>query len=395
MPRFLRRSRAANIPGPARFPVSIAVLILALIPSVLVGCDRSTLPVGFAGPLTGPYSDLGVHGRNGAQLAAEEIDAAGGVAGRRLELRVRDDFGTDEGAIQADAELIRAGVRAIVGHMTSSQSVAAMPQMEAAGMVLLSPTASTPELSGIRDHFFRVQPSTDAAAEALARYAVRDLGLTRMAVVMDMGNPAYAEPFHRHFARTFAALGGSLDPPAILDSRDVPDWEVVALALAERDREGVLVVLSARDLAALAQALSARGLNARLFSSGWAMTEDLLQMGGRTVENIVFSGHTFQDMETPALRAFRERYRARFGHAPSFAAAYAYDALRVLARALERTRGRRAGLPEALTGIRDFPGLHWPISIDEYGDTRSPMFITAVRDGRFVALRRFAPPDLP
>lgn len=360
---------------------------------LVTGCDRSPVCIGFAGPLTGPYSDLGVHGRNGAQLALEEINASGGIAGRRLELLVRDDHGSAEGAIQADSDLIQAGARAIIGHMTSAQSVAALPLIQEAEIVLLSPTTSTPELSGIKDYFFRVQPSTDTAAVVLAEYAARDMGLSRLAAVLDMGNKAYAEPFHRHFSQTFFALGGSLGTPKDIESGSSPNWVEIAHALHDEDHDGVFAILSARDLAALAQAMTSLGLNPRIFSSGWAMTEDLLQAGGRTVENIVFAGHTFQERKHPEHMAFQGRYQQRFGHSPSFAAAYAYDAMRILAVALEKTKGRRAGLPEALSTIQDYPGLHWPITIDAYGDTISPIYITTVQDGQFIALQHVMPCD--
>lgn len=363
-------------------------VIIMMICLLVLACDKRSIQIGFAGPLSGPYADLGVHGRNGAQLALEKINAAGGVAGRVLELVVRDDKGTIHGAVQAAEELIQARVTAIIGHMTSAQSVAALPVAQEAGMVLLSPTTSTPELSGIKDVFFRVQPSTDTAAEALAEYAIRDMGLTRLASVWDLDNLAYSRAFHQHFQQTFAAYGGTLLSELTVSSSSSPDWLVVAKDLTEIAPEAVLFILSARDAAALVQALHALGQFMTVFSSGWAMTEELFSAGGRTVERIIFAGQTFHDEPSPALRAFEERYQRRFGHWPSFAARYAYDAMHVLALALEQTRGRREGLPEALTTIRDYPGLDWPISIDPFGDTVSPIFITMVRDGQFTLLKK-------
>ena len=362
--------------------------IVVMICLLVLACDKRSIQIGFAGPLSGPYADLGVHGRNGAQLALEKINVAGGVAGRGLELVVRDDKGTIQGAVQAAEELIQARVTAIIGHMTSAQSVAALPVAQEAGMVLLSPTTSTPKLSGIKDVFFRVQPSTDTAAEALAEYAARDMGLTRLASVRDLDNQAYSWAFHQHFQQTFAAYGGTLVSELTVSSSSSPDWLAVARDLTEIAPEAVLFILSARDAAALAQALHALGQVVTVFSSGWAMTEELFSAGGRTVERIIFAGQTFYDEPSPALQDFEVRYQRRFGHWPSFAARYAYDAMHVLALALEQTRGRREGLPEALTTIRDYPGLDWPISIDPYGDTVSPIYITMVRDGQFTFLKK-------
>lgn len=364
----------------------LAVLMAASL--LVAACGQRPIRIGFAGPLTGPYSDLGVHGRNGAQLALEEINARGGIAGRRLELVVSDDEGTDDGAVQAALELIRARVVAIIGHMTSAQSVAALPVAQEAGMILLSPTSSTPELSGIKDVFFRIQPSTDTAAVALAEYAALEMGLDRIASVWDQANQAFSRPFHLAFVQRFQAHGGNVSLERIVVSPELPDWLVVAEDLEKSDPQAVLLILSARDAAALAQAMYSRGLLLPVLSSGWAMTEELFTAGGRTVEQIIFAGHPFRDDPGEAFSRFERNYRERFGDWPSFAARYAYDAMHIMALALERTQGRRDGLAEALSGIRDYPGLDWPISIDAYGDTIGPITINMVRDGQFTILKK-------
>lgn len=90
-------------------------------------CSQEPILIGFSANLTGTYSDLGVQGRNGASLALERINEEGGVAGRKLRLLARDDGNTAQQARQADRDLIANGVVAIIGHMTSAQSQAALP----------------------------------------------------------------------------------------------------------------------------------------------------------------------------------------------------------------------------------------------------------------------------
>ncbi|CAG0964133.1 partial Leucine-, isoleucine-, valine-, threonine-, and alanine-binding protein, partial [Anaerolineae bacterium] len=123
----------------------------------LVSCAGNVpIRVGFVAQLTGVQAELGVQERNGVQLAVEEINAAGGIAGRPIELIVQDDLGTPEGAQAADRELIGAGVVAIVGHATSAQTISGLAVTNPARIVMLSPTATTPELSGLDDYFFRI-----------------------------------------------------------------------------------------------------------------------------------------------------------------------------------------------------------------------------------------------
>lgn len=126
------------------------VFVLAV---TIVACSRNPIPVGFAGPLSGSSSDLGVQGRNGATLAIEEINEAGGIAGRPLELIARDDWNDPDLVPLLNTELVEEGVVATIGHMTSAPSVVAAALGERGRVLHISPTASAPDLSS-RDDLF-------------------------------------------------------------------------------------------------------------------------------------------------------------------------------------------------------------------------------------------------
>lgn len=123
----------------------IPVLMIFLLLLALSACsDSSPILIGFSGQLTGKIADIGVPARNGVQLAVETINAAGGINGRKLKLIIKDDGNTPEQAIRVDQELINAGVIAVIGHFTSTQTMAALPLFNKNKVVLLSPTTSTP-----------------------------------------------------------------------------------------------------------------------------------------------------------------------------------------------------------------------------------------------------------
>lgn len=360
---------------------------IVIVVSLLSGCaGREPIQVGFAGELTGKHADLGVQGRNGAQLAVETINAAGGVASRSVELVVRDDLGTPEGAQAADRALIDAGVVAIIGHMTSAQTMSALPVTEEAGLVLFSPTASTSDLSGLDDHFFRTAPVNSAEAHALARHVHRQRGLTRMAVIYDADNATYSQTYWAAFVEVYRALGGQVTGEASFSSAEEPDFGLLVAELQAGDPDGLLIVASAFDTALIAQQTRISGWQISLFATGWAQTETLLQNGGRAVEGLEIAVTYNSNSQAPAFLDFQARYQARFGHAPTFAAAYAYEAMLMLAAALERTRGRAEGLRQALLGPRDFEGLVGDISLDEYGDVVRSNFMFRIQDGQFVTL---------
>lgn len=128
---------------------NFGIVLAFLLTFFQAGCSKpEPILIGFSGQLSGAYADLGIKGRDGVSLAVEKINASGGIYGRPVKLLIRDDKGTPDGARTADRELIDAGVVAIIGHMTSSQAMAAMEVIETAGVVLISPTATTEELTG-------------------------------------------------------------------------------------------------------------------------------------------------------------------------------------------------------------------------------------------------------
>jgi len=150
---------------------------------LLFSCEKKEILIGFSGQLTGINSDLGIQGRNGVILALEEINSSGGIAGKKIKLIIKDDQGTPKGAIKADKELIKQNVVAIIGHMTSDQTMAALPILEKSNTVLLSPTTSTPLLSNKKDLFFRIQGSSDFSAKALGEFAKNNFNLKNFLII--------------------------------------------------------------------------------------------------------------------------------------------------------------------------------------------------------------------
>ncbi|RQD77410.1 MAG: ABC transporter substrate-binding protein [Desulfonatronospira sp. MSAO_Bac3] len=258
--------------------------------------------------------------------------------------------------------------------------------------MLLSPTTSTPKLSGIKDNFFRIQPSTDQHAIALARYVFHEKEIDTLCTLRDMDNEIYADSFEKHFVQEFKSAGGEVTNRKKLYASRSQDWLQIADDLQLCSEQGLFLAVSGRDVVNLVQAIESTGLSPDIFSSGWAMTRELLRAGGRTVENMTFVTTTSQENLGTDYYEFAKNYRSRFGSEPSFAAAMAYDAAHILALALEESSGDR-GLEQALTEIRDYPGLYWPITIDEYGDVTSPVTIVQVREGEFEEVYSFKAED--
>jgi branched-chain amino acid transport system substrate-binding protein len=351
----------------------------------------SPLRIGFAGPLTGPYSDLGVAGRNGAQLAFEEMNAAGGLRRRDLRLEPIDDRGSDQGARQAARKLLESEVIAVIGHMTSAQCLAALPLYKKQDKVLLSPTASTPSLSRRKDLFFRIQPATDLAARAAASYIADDLKLRRLCIVYDLNNRAYTRPYVKDFQARATELGASVCQAISFSSQGKTDWQALTEKIRSYGPEALFIVASAQDTARLAQRLRTGKGAARLFSSEWARTEKLLQYGGDVVEGLTLVQLHSKRAAPQRFDAFARSYRERFGRPPNYAAAQGYNAARVLAWALDKAGLEAGKLPSWLPRVTELAGLYGPISLNGFGDFFSSIYLCRVENGSFVRIAKISP----
>lgn len=366
--------------------VAAAVAVLVAVALLALPREPRTVRIGFAGQLEGLMSDLGVQGRNGAQLAVEHLNAAGGVAGRRLELVAEHDGTSADDARAAVTRLLGRNVQVAVGHMTSGQTVAALPLWEAAGVPLISPTTSAPELEGKTDGFFRVIPVNTSWAADLASYA-RAHGLREVAIVRETANAPFSTPFAQAFAARFRELGGTVAADLPYVTSDRKEFTEALRHARQSAASGVLLVCPARDVAMAAQALHRDGFFPALYSSSWGYTRELLLAGGRDVEGSVFAHAYAADLDDEAFRNFHAAYAARFGWEPNFAAAFAYEAVMVLGDALARAGGDPAMLPRTLPEVRGLVGVLGPISLDQYGDVHRRSFILTIRDGEFATLQ--------
>lgn len=357
-----------------------------------VGCSKpEPILIGFSGQLSGAYADLGIKGRDGVLLAVEKINEADGIADRPIKLLVRDDKGAPEGARAADKELIHAGVVAIIGHMTSGQTMAAMDVIEKAGVVLISPTTSTEKLTGIDDHFFRVAVANSTEGRLLARYVRQNRNLARLAAIFDLDNAAYTNSYWDAFSNEYKTRGGQVTGQWGFSSSKKPDFAQIASEVQKSIPDALLIIASPLDTAFIAQKIRAIDQKIIIYSSAWGMTDEMLRNGGKAVEDMEIVVGFNSNSQNPAFKEFRSRYLKRFERDPTFVGGSGYEAMLVLAAALKKTKGRADGLPEALKGIQKFEGPMGTISMNKFGDAFRTLFVQKVVDGEFVTKSSIEP----
>jgi branched-chain amino acid transport system substrate-binding protein len=338
--------------------------------------------------LTGLNSEIGVTGRNGAELAVEQINAAGGVRGRSLELLVRDDKGDADAAADVDAKLAAAGVVAIIGHMASSSGLKAVPAAGALKLPLISPTISSSAYSGKDDYFFRVIGENSLQGVALAAYAYEDLGLRRVAAAYEWTNRAYTADVFQSFREEFERRGGAVSDAVTFTTAVGFDYGPTLTRMLEFRPDGLLSVAGPADNAALCALLERRASPLPVLAGMWSMTQDLIQLGGRSADRMILAGSMDPASDTDSFRAFDEAYRERYGAAPSFSSVHSYEAVRLLAAALKRSSSLRGeDIRAAILDLDRIDGLQDDFTFDRFGDADRPYKVFRVVDGRFTRVR--------
>ncbi|MGE4292943.1 MAG: ABC transporter substrate-binding protein [Desulfovibrio sp.] len=359
-------------------PVLVAVALLCS-----CGGDDPLL-LGYVGPLTGKYSDLGVQGRNGVRLAMEQFNDAGGAHGRPVKLLVQNDYSSADGTLQAFRDMATRGVAAVLGPMTSGQAIAAWPVMRDFGGVVLSPTVATPSLSRRKDFFYRVIATNENWAEALAQYARYNLQLYSVLCVGDLSNADYVDTFTLAFARRFETLGGKIVGRSDFRLDQEVDWTGFQEAQDRLNPDALLVVTSARDAAEICRMQIRRPRPAQILGPTWPASRELLFTGGPAVEGAVFATGFVENSASPAQIAFEREYQDRYGYRPNFAAAYSYEAARVLLGGMSAGAFSPEDFDRYLGQAGEFEGVYGKFRFDAFGDVLRATQIIQVKNGEFV-----------
>jgi len=364
-----------------------SLLTAAALVFSMLGCGQpESVRIGFVGGTSGRVADLGIAGRDAVYLAVERCNDEGGVKGRPVQLITRDDEQDPGKAVQVVRELIDLGVVAIIGPMTSSMAVVVAPVADAAGVLLMSPTVTSEELSGKDDHFFRISSTTREYAARSASYQLKSGVMRRVAAVYDMGNRSFTENWLHNFQRVFHEGGGEIiHVEAFTSGGDTNHLELCRRLLASRP-DGVLIIANSMDSAILCQQVRKLDPRIPVTLADWGATERLIELGGKAVEGVTVVQTFDRNSPSPDYQAFRKLYMERFQREPGFPGVYSFEAATVVLEAL-RKQGPGQSLKEVLLARGRIEGLQNAFSFDAFGDVQRPeASISIVRNGEFVVL---------
>jgi branched-chain amino acid transport system substrate-binding protein len=266
--------------------------------------------------------------------------------------------------------------------MTSTMAVAVLDRSAKTDLLLVSPTVTASTLSGKDDNLFKVVSSTREHAR-LSAESLYAHGQRHVASLYDTSNAAYTKDWLEQFREAFEAKGGKLVVAEPFTSGVDASYGAAVKKLKGVDSDSLHFVANASDTVRLLQLARTEGMNQLASAASWAATEQLIELGGRTVEGLRLTQYFDREDQSPNYTKFREAYRARFKQEPGFASVAAYDATRATIEAMRKQEPRQT-LKSSLLTAGPYEGIQGRWNFDRYGDAERIAWITVVQDGRFV-----------
>jgi branched-chain amino acid transport system substrate-binding protein len=312
--------------------------------------------------LTGPQAVLGAPCFNGAELAVEKLNAAGGVLGRPIEL-IPIDTASDVSrtSIAVTSALERYPIAtAGIGYTDSTYALDAGRVFQKAGIPFITPGATAPDLPHqVGSGMFLAAYGDDAQALAMAKYAWNDLKVRNVALWVDETS-VYTRTVGGFFEEFFRNLGGTVDRRNF--AAEVTDFGdlIAAFKKADPKPQAIYGASMPRTAVSLIEQVRDARIDVPLLSGdGWD-DEAIVDASRRNgIENIYFTTHLFLGIDTPGMKEFTEAYKQKFGSPPPNAfAPLGFDSVNLLATAIERAGSTQPdAIRTALANTRDFQGL--------------------------------------
>lgn len=372
-----------------RFIRQVIILAVCLLALPLSRAAAGTAPLNIAAifSLTGQGANANRSSVLGTRLAVEEINQRGGLLGRRLNLIFLDNMSTPIGASLAANQAAAAGVVAIIGAQWSSHSLAIARVAQENRIPMISNFSTHPALTRVGEYIFRVCYNDNFQGKIMAEFARKDLKAASAMVYVDIASD-YSLELSRIFKAHFASLGGRIRSEIEYKAKHADYDRLTAAGMAEK--ADVIFLSGHEESGMIAHKLQTAGCSAVLLGGdGWGVADFFMQ-GGKYLEKGYFCDHWSASSDRRESVEFIEKYQNQEDIGTG--AALAFDAVMVLARAVEKAQSSQgADISRALQRLTPHSGVTGTIQFDATGDPVKSAVIMEIRDGKPYYLKTLFP----
>ncbi len=367
----------------------LSALALASLPPAAFA--QEVIKIGEFASLTGKEAAFGQASHKGTTMAVEELNAAGGVLGKKLQLITEDNQSKSGESATITKKLIsRDKVVALLGEVASSRSLEAAPVAQQARIPMITPSSTNPKVTEMGNYIFRVCFIDPFQGAALAKFARTTLKANKVALLTSVSSP-YSVGLSKYFREPFVAAGGKIVAEQKYSEGD-KDFKAQLTAIKALAPDAILASGYYTEAALICKQARDLGIKVPVFGGdGWEAPA-LIAIGGTAVEGAYYSTHFAPVIPTPEAQGFVKRYEARWGDKPDAMAALGYDSAMVLADAIKRagtTEGPK--LRDAIATTKNFRGVTGMTTLDAKRNATKAAVILTVKNGKFVLVDTVLP----
>jgi len=368
--------------------VVLALASFLVLGTLGCGSAATEVQIGAILSMDGRAAPYGQSIWQGMQVAMDEINAAGGIdvggSGTMLPMSIamRDDQSDPQVAMRHARELIELQMPVVIAADSSEIALAIAPLFQEAEVIFMSPSASTPKLSEEGDYIYRNFPSDALEAVNMATDIYNRAGIHEVAILGSQSE--YGLGVKNAFVARFRMLGGTVTAQASFEA-EAQDVSAEVEQLRDAEFQGIYIPGYSSEVATVALAAREAGIDVPLFGTGAILTEELVEVGGEAVEGLVFPSPLFDPAsEIEESRRFVTAYQERFGSSYDVYAAHGWDAVKIIAQAIQENGLRPEEIRFYLNAMNPFEGAAGSTSFDDKGDVRKFHRMFMIQGGQAV-----------
>jgi branched-chain amino acid transport system substrate-binding protein len=365
--------------------LAVLIVLCAVCVASTTGCRSSSksdeIVVGHYASLTGSEATFGQSTDNGIKMAIDEINAAGGVNGKKFRLITYDDKSDAREAATAVTRLVTNDqVTAVLGEVASKLSLEGAPICQKNGVPMITPSSTNPKVTDVGDMIFRVCFIDPFQGFVCAKFARENLKARKAAILYDQSQ-TYSVGLQAEFEKAFVQLGGQITTKEAYQKGE-QDFTSLLTSIRSTKPDIIFIPGYYNDVGTIAN--QARKLDIKiplLGGDGWESPK-LAEIGGDAINGCYYSNHYSPQDPTPRVQEFIQKYKKRNGTTPDSMAALAYDATQILRNAITRAGSLSgAAIAAELAKTKDFDGVTGKITIDEHRNAVKSAVILEMKNG--------------
>jgi branched-chain amino acid transport system substrate-binding protein len=360
---------------------NIFIIILTTL-IFLLGCGKEeadVIKIGAILPLTGNASDYGVKSKRGIDFAVTEINSAGGINGKQIQIVYEDDKLEPKDGLNAFNKLSDFDkVPCILGPISSGVVLTVAPEANRRKVVILSTYASNFRITDAGDYIFRIYPSDAAQGVVDAELAIK-LNLKNAAIFYV--NSDYGVGLRDVFERRYQEMGGHVLAEESFEA-GTTDFRTSLNKVKDCNPEVIFMPGNAKEMALILVQAKQIGLNKQFIATDSFLETTVLEIAKDAAYGVLLT--TPQENRDSTYQTFTGRYKQTQGNEPGLLESLGYDGMKVLALAISRGGYDSEGIKNALYSIKDYKGVTGEISFDANGDIQKKFVVRKVTDKGFV-----------